>query len=338
MRTSLEAERHPVRRAPRLHRRGHGRPLRALPPAPRRTSRRCRSTPRPSRSSCARWCSPARPPPRPTAPRQGAAEIVVGVPVPSVRRRLLRGVRPLRPRPHAARPRADPLRRRRRHHPPRHRARPLRQRALAAPAGRRVPGGGRHRRRRARHPPRRRRRRPRPRGPHQLLQRHGRPAAGADRARGAVQLRREPRAALAAHHPGRLPRGPRGATGTSSRRAPSGPCNCSSDDLRRFQRMVADLLEMSRADAGSVDVFLEEVERLGAGAALGRGRVRAHGRPRTGSAARGAGRPRRAVVAGGRRQAPLRACHGQPDGERRPLRWRGRPRSRSVPAPTRWWR
>jgi signal transduction histidine kinase len=32
-----------------------------------------------------------------------------------------------------------------------------------------------------------------------------------------------------------------------------------SDDLRRFQRMVGDLLEMSRADAGSVDVFLEEV-------------------------------------------------------------------------------
>ncbi len=31
------------------------------------------------------------------------------------------------------------------------------------------------------------------------------------------------------------------------------------DDLHRFQRMVADLLEMSRADAGSVDVFLEDV-------------------------------------------------------------------------------
>jgi len=31
------------------------------------------------------------------------------------------------------------------------------------------------------------------------------------------------------------------------------------DDLRRFQRMVGDLLEMSRADAGSMDVFLEEV-------------------------------------------------------------------------------
>jgi two-component system, OmpR family, sensor histidine kinase MtrB len=31
------------------------------------------------------------------------------------------------------------------------------------------------------------------------------------------------------------------------------------DDMRRFQRMVADLLEISRADAGSVDVALEEV-------------------------------------------------------------------------------
>ena len=32
------------------------------------------------------------------------------------------------------------------------------------------------------------------------------------------------------------------------------------DDLHRFQRMVGDLLEMSRADAGSVDVFLEDVD------------------------------------------------------------------------------
>ena len=31
------------------------------------------------------------------------------------------------------------------------------------------------------------------------------------------------------------------------------------DDLRRFERMVADLLEISRADAGSVDLVLEEV-------------------------------------------------------------------------------
>ncbi len=33
-----------------------------------------------------------------------------------------------------------------------------------------------------------------------------------------------------------------------------------SDDFHRFQRMVGDLLEMSRADAGSADVFLEEVD------------------------------------------------------------------------------
>ena len=32
------------------------------------------------------------------------------------------------------------------------------------------------------------------------------------------------------------------------------------DDLRRFQRMVRDLLEMSRADAGGGDVFIEEVD------------------------------------------------------------------------------
>ncbi len=31
------------------------------------------------------------------------------------------------------------------------------------------------------------------------------------------------------------------------------------DDLRRFQRMVGDLLEISRSDTGSTDVFLEEV-------------------------------------------------------------------------------
>ncbi|HWF17444.1 MAG TPA: HAMP domain-containing sensor histidine kinase, partial [Acidimicrobiales bacterium] len=32
-----------------------------------------------------------------------------------------------------------------------------------------------------------------------------------------------------------------------------------SDDLQRFQRMVSDLLEMSRVDAGSTDLFMEEV-------------------------------------------------------------------------------
>ena len=97
---------------------------------------------------------------------------------------------------------------------------------LAAPAGRRLAGGGGHRRRRARHPPRRRRGGPRPRGPDQVVQHHGRPAPGAHRARGPVQLRREPRAALAPDHAGGLPRGARGGAGPALRRARSGRCRC----------------------------------------------------------------------------------------------------------------
>ena len=53
-----------------------------------------------------------------------------------------------------------------------------------------------------------------------------------------------------------------------------------SDDLRRFQRMVGDLLEMSRADAGSVDVFLEEVsvsELVQRSVEAGFGHMVAHG-------------------------------------------------------------
>jgi signal transduction histidine kinase len=57
-----------------------------------------------------------------------------------------------------------------------------------------------------------------------------------------------------------------------------------SDDLRRFQRMVSDLLEMSRADAGSTDVFLEEVNvselvRRSVEAGLGHMDGRRHGTP-----------------------------------------------------------
>ncbi len=48
-------------------------------------------------------------------------------------------------------------------------------------------------------------------------------------------------------------------TKRSSRPGPSRPSSCSGADLRRFQRMVADLLEISRSDAGSSDVVLEEV-------------------------------------------------------------------------------
>ncbi|HSZ36299.1 MAG TPA: HAMP domain-containing sensor histidine kinase [Acidimicrobiales bacterium] len=57
-----------------------------------------------------------------------------------------------------------------------------------------------------------------------------------------------------------------------------------SDDLRRFQRMVSDLLEMSRADAGSVDVFLEEVSvselvRRSVETGIGHMDARRHGTP-----------------------------------------------------------
>ena len=72
---------------------------------------------------------------------------------------------------------------------------------------------------------------------------------------------------------------------------------------------------------------------LRAGAALGRDGLRAHGGPTAGAgrSARRPGRPRRALVAGRRRQAPLRTGHGQPHGERRPLRRRrDRHRRRAV--------
>jgi signal transduction histidine kinase len=57
-----------------------------------------------------------------------------------------------------------------------------------------------------------------------------------------------------------------------------------SDDLQRFQRMVSDLLEMSRADAGSVDVFLEEVNvselvRRSVETGIGHMEGRRHGTP-----------------------------------------------------------
>jgi signal transduction histidine kinase len=57
-----------------------------------------------------------------------------------------------------------------------------------------------------------------------------------------------------------------------------------SDDLQRFQRMISDLLEMSRADAGSVDVFLEEVHvselvRRSVETGIGHMEGRRHGAP-----------------------------------------------------------
>ena len=101
---------------------------------------------------------------------------------------------------------------------------PLRQHPLAAAAGRRFPRRGRHRRGRPRHPARPRGGGPGPRRLHPLVQRHGRPAPGADRARGPLQLRRQPRAALAPHDPGRRHGGARGRPG----RAPPAPSGRSS--------------------------------------------------------------------------------------------------------------
>lgn len=62
-----------------------------------------------------------------------------------------------------------------------------------------------------------------------------------------------------------------------------------SDDLHRFQRMVGELLEISRADAGSVDVFLEEVnvaELVQRSVEVGFGHMDGH---RPGNGARGDG-------------------------------------------------
>jgi len=53
-------------------------------------------------------------------------------------------------------------------------------------------------------------------------------------------------------------------------------------DLRRFQRMVGDLLEISRSDTGSADVSLEEVEAgelVRQSVAAAHGRYQRRGRP-----------------------------------------------------------
>jgi methyl-accepting chemotaxis protein len=66
-----------------------------------------------------------------------------------------------------------------------------------------------------------------------------------------------------------------------------------SDDLHRFQRMVGELLEISRVDAGSVDVFLEEVdvsELVERSVEVGFGHMDGH-RPGDGRAGNGAAAP-----------------------------------------------
>ncbi len=97
-------------------------------------------------------------------------------------------------------------------------------------------------------------------------------------------------------------------------------------DLKRFTRMVDDLLEISRFDAGSAELSLDEVDPGRAGAP-GRGRL---GPGRRGRPPDGRGLPRGGRARGGGPPAPggqaaLRAGHGQPGGERLALRRRRDP-------------
>ena len=70
------------------------------------------------------------------------------------------------------------------------------------------------------------------------------------------------------------------------------------DDLRRFERMVSDLLEISRADAGIGGPRPRRGERGRARAAIGRGRRAGSRQPAQGAVARRAHRPGRARVRG----------------------------------------
>ena len=82
-------------------------------------------------------------------------------------------------------------------------------------------------------------------------------------------------------------------------------------EVRNFERLVSDLLEISRADAGSTDAALETVRLTDLVRATLDRRNRARGAevPLTVAPRRGA--------AGARRQAPPGAGAGQPDGQRR---------------------
>ena len=84
-------------------------------------------------------------------------------------------------------------------------------------------------------------------------------------------------------------------------------------DLQRFTRMVDDLLEISRFDAGSAELSLDEVDP----AELVR-------------QAMAAGVPVGVAAPGG--QAPVRAGHGQPGRKRLPLRRRGVAGHRGLPS------
>ena len=184
--------------------------------------------------------------------------IVVGVPIPSVECHLLRSLLTGRPRPHPAGDRHHPDRHRLRDHDARSRTWPVRQPTIVATLVRRLPAavaiaGGR------------------------LDTRLEAEAADPDLEgltssfntmvdQLQARIQREARFNSDVSHELRSPLTTLAASlevletdrddlPPRAQRA----LQLLGDDLRRFQRMVADLLEMSRADAGSADVFLEEV-------------------------------------------------------------------------------
>ena len=257
-------------------------------------------------------CWPAMRPPRPTDGRRYGGDRGRRTP-PRRQRPLLRGLRPVRPRSHPARPGPDPLRGRHHHHPLGDRPGSFRQHRLLRPladvsrAAGAISGG-------------------------ELDTRLDPDATDPDLAdltnsfnamvdQLQVRIERETRFNSDVSHELRSPLTTLAASlevleaeqdhlSRGSQRA----LQLLGDDLRRFQRMVSDLLEMSRVDAGSSRRLPRRGRRVRTGAAVGRSGLRpwtARGRHR-----RGADRPRRPWLPRRGGQTALRAGHGQPDGER----------------------
>ena len=174
----------------------------------------------------------------------------------------------------------------------------------------------RDRRRRPRHP-RRPGGRSRPRPARRLVQRHGRRRAGPHRARGPLRLRRQPRAALPDHRPGRRRRGHRRPARRAPRPHPAG--------ARRRRRPGPPLRRHGHRPARAVP-HRRRGDRPAHRGGRHRRAVRAGSPPATASptcrSTCPATRRQRRTADGDRRQAALRADPRQPAGERRPPRRR----------------
>ena len=119
--------------------------------------------------------------------------------------------------------------------------------------------------------------RPRPRIARRLFQRDGRRVAGAGRARRAVRLRGQPRAALAADDADRLGRGARNPSRRAARARPDRRRSAVHAISQRFKQLVEDLLEITRFDVGTARLELDELNLVEFAA---RQRSRASDRPR----------------------------------------------------------